>query len=344
MRNMFRSARVKLTLFYLAALLAFSVSVTGTIRVLADREYSRSDDAQRSAVRRMFVHDFFGDSTAPPPRPDSFYTVQNEERTLVSQHLNQELVLINVFALVLGGFLSYWFAGRTLKPIEEAHETQARFASDASHELRTPLTNMRLENEVFLRQKRFSEDEARSLIKSNLEEVQRLEQLSASLLDLTRYGKAALHLVVVPAAAVVAQAVEQVSKTPKAKQVQFEQKLTDESVLADHESLTQLLTIVLDNAVKYGPSAGKVAITGNRDGSDYVLTVTDEGSGIDQADLPFIFDRLYRGDKARSSKTGGYGLGLALAREIAVANHATITASNGPKKGASFAIRLSAAA
>lgn len=341
MRNMFRSARVKLTLFYLAALLAFSLSVTGTIRVLAEREYSRSNDIQRTEVRDLFVRHFFG--VTQQPRPDAFYTLQDEQEALVRQHLNQELVLINVFALVLGGFLSYWFAGRALKPIEEAHEAQARFASDASHELRTPLTNMRLENEVFMRQKDFSKDEARGLIKSNLEEVQRLEELSAHLLDLTRYGQAALDLVAMPIQPAVEQAMEQASKAPNAQHIQFKQNLAAGDVLGDHASIVQLLTIILDNAIKYGPSEGTVRITGKREGTDYVLTVTDDGPGIEPADLPFIFDRLYRGDKARSSKTGGYGLGLALAREIATANRASIAASNGAKKGACFTVRLAIA-
>jgi signal transduction histidine kinase len=338
---MFRSARVKLTLFYLAALLVFSLSVTGTIRVLAEREYNRSNDVQRSEVRQLFLQHFFGMDR--PMRPDTFYDVQAQQEELVRQHLNQELIIINIVALVLGGWLSYWFAGRTLKPIEEAHETQARFAADASHELRTPLTNMRLENEVFLRQKGFSEAEARGLIKSNLEEVQRLENLAASLLDLTQYGKASLELSPVSVLAIVDQATQRVAAQTKAKHAHIVKHIASDKVLADHHSLAQMLATVLDNALKYGSMAGTVTVEGTVEDDQYVLRVLDEGLGIDEADLPLIFDRLYRGDKARSSKTGGYGLGLALAREIAQANHATITASNREQGGACLEIRLNLA-
>jgi two-component system sensor histidine kinase CiaH len=338
---MFRSARVKLTLFYLAALLVFSLSVTGTIRVLAEREYDRSNDAQRTEVRQLWVRHFLG----VPQQPNDFYNVQDEQEALVSQHLNQELIMINICALVLGGFLSYWFAGRTLKPIQEAHEAQARFAADASHELRTPLTNMQLENEVFLRQKDFTKDEARDQIESNLEEVQRLEQLSTSLLALTRYGQASLTLKPLAMKQVVEQAVEAVEKAAKAKghAVQFDVHHVGGTAVGDHESLAQLVGIVLDNAVKYGPKDGTVTVQGKPDNGSYVLQISDQGLGITDHDLPFIFDRLYRGDKARSSQTGGYGLGLALAREIAAANRATIDAGNGPTGGAVFEIRLALA-
>ena len=123
-----------------------------------------------------------------------YNSVQHAQNELARQQLDREFIWINIGAFVLGGLFSYWFAGRTLHPIEEAHKAQARFASDASHELRTPLTNMKVENEVFLRQKQFSENEARELIGSNLEEVERLENLSTSLLDLTRYAQTPLKL------------------------------------------------------------------------------------------------------------------------------------------------------
>lgn len=334
---MFRSARVKLTLFYLAALLTFSMSVTGTIRVLAEREYNRANDVQLNHLEDLFVvRKFLGVA----PREEAFMDFQQRQEALVRDRLNRELVIINLVALVLGGILSYWFAGRTLRPIEEAHEAQARFASDASHELRTPLTNLRLENEIFLRQKGFSEREARELIKSNLEEVRRLEQLSAHLLDLTRFGRGALELKPILVEQLVSQATAQVAKAARTKQVTIEQKIAAAKVIGDQDSLRQMITIVLDNAIKYGPEKSKVIVDGHPASDGYLLAITDQGAGIAEDDMPFIFDRLYRGDKARSGKTSGYGLGLALAREIAAANFGSIEARNTADAGACFEIRL----
>lgn len=337
---MFRSARVKLTLFYLAILLAFSLTLTFSIRILAQREYDRSNDIQRGIVRHLFVQwPVDSDGDYPPP-DDTFTHAQNSQAAVVHRDLNIDLILINIVALVAGGLLSYWFAGRTLRPIEEAHETQKRFAADASHELRTPLTNMKLENEVFLRGEHFSEAEARELIRSNLEEVQRLETLSTNLLDLTQIGQAALTRTKLDVRQLVADSVRQVRKSVSARKANIEQQVEAADIRGHHDSLVQLLGLVLDNALKYGPEKGRVLVRGSRHDEQFVIEIIDEGPGIDEADLPFIFDRLFRGDKARS-RSGGYGLGLALAKEIAAANDAVITARNNEgAPGACFAITL----
>jgi len=86
-----------------------------------------------------------------------------------------------------------------------------------------------------------------------------------------------------------------------------------------------------------------VSVQGRIDGSHYIVSLADQGPGIDSTDLPHIFDRLYRGDKARSSKVSGYGLGLALAQEIAKANHITITVRNNKGGGARFELNLNIA-
>jgi signal transduction histidine kinase len=215
---------------------------------------------------------------------------------------------------------------------------------DASHELRTPLASMQLENEIFLRQKRFSEPEARAQIASNLEEVQRLESLASNLLDLTRYGKTGLQQKTIEINTLTDQAAQSLKKAMQARGILFKQEVAPAQVRAHEESVVQLLDILLDNAVKYGPQGGEVTLKGRVVGAEYVLEVRDQGPGVDPSDLPHIFDRLYRGDKARSSAVRGYGLGLALAQEIARANHAGITARNNtPEPGACFEVRLSTA-
>jgi signal transduction histidine kinase len=293
--NMFRSARLKLTLFYLGIIVLFNLAVTLSIRVYAEHEYLRSNVAQRSEVKDWVIRVFEG----PVPRYDSaISTIQADNAEIVRQHLNQGLLVINMFALAIGGLLSYWFSGRTLKPLEEAHEAQARFTADASHELRTPLANMRLENEVFLRQKHFTETEAREQLNSNLDEVQRLERLSANLLALHQYGQAALARSPIAVKRFVDDAIGQVSATASAKGMHIRAELAPARVIGHHESLMQLMDILLDNALKYGLQGKEVLVEGAKRGSQYVLTVKDKGPGIAPGDLPHIFDRLYRGDKS----------------------------------------------
>lgn len=333
---MFQSARIKLTLFYLAILVAFSLIITFSIRILAEREYLHSNMEQRGHVRQIILR--IQDFGHWPSK--AYVDLQEAEAARVRAQLNQDMLFINVAALIVSGVLSYWFAGRTLKPIEEAHEAQARFASDASHELRTPLTNMKLENEVFLRQKHFSEQEARDLIASNLEEVQRLEGLSSNLLALTQYGHTPLEIEPVSIKRVVSAAVKLAKPQAEARKVTIKVEVAPVLVRGHHDSLVQLVGILLDNAIKYGPEKGTVVVGGQRQEGGYVLWVQDEGPGIDEKDLPYIFDRLYRGDKARTSKEGGYGLGLSLARAIALANGAEIRAENTQAGGACLIVRL----
>lgn len=335
---MFKSARIQLTFFYLAILFAVSLIVTTSVRVLAEREYLHSNMVQRGEVHEFVL--LWPDWVKRKPDPNSFIDVQEAQAERVRQRLNQELLLVNVSALILGGVLSYWFAGRTLRPIEEAHEAQARFASDASHELRTPLTNLRLENEIFLRQKHFAEDEARELINSNLEEVQRMEGLSANLLALTQYANTPLALKPISLKRTVGEAVKLASKPAEAKGVTLKADFTPRKVIGNHESLAQLFGILLDNAIKYGPEKGTVTIGGKPLDGQYEVWVQDEGPGVAEADLPRIFDRLYRGDKARSSKVSGYGLGLSLAKAIAKANNAELTVKNLDPHGARFSVQL----
>lgn len=337
---MFHSARLKLTGFYLAILLCFSLASTFGIRTLAEHEFGHENDVQRQTVGYLEKH-AWGVATqflVPiQPRKD-FAAVQQNQDILVRRHLNEDLIYLNLLVLVVGGLLSYWYAGRTLKPIAEAHEAQKRFAADASHELRTPLANMQMENEVFLRQKSFSEAEARAQITSNLEEVQRLENLATNLLALTQYEQAQLHRAAISVKVLLENTLKHSLKAMESKHVTVEQVVTDAKVLGNDESLERLLTIVIDNAIKYGPEGGKIGISGKKSGGGYELSIRDEGPGVSPADMPFIFNRLYRGDKARSTKAEGYGLGLSLARQIAIANRASITVANAKKGGAIFTI------
>lgn len=335
--NIFHSARLKLTAFYFAVLLAFCLLLTFGIREFATHEFGLSNDAQRLSAHNLIVRLY-----APTTRPidDDFAAAQDKQVALARDRLNRDIVLIDLTVLVLGAVMSYWFAGWTLKPIEEAHEEQKRFTADASHELRTPLTSLRLENEVFLRQKRFNEADARVQLNSNLEEVSRLETLANSLLALNQYETASLVRKPVQVRNIVTAATDYTEKVAASKQTRFKVTVADSNVLGDKESLVELLCILLDNAVKYGPEKGTVAITGEAQDGHYLLSVRDEGLGITEEDLPHIFERLYRGDKARSGKVSGYGIGLSLAEKIAAANEVTIEATNHPDGGALFTLRL----
>ncbi len=334
--ELFRSARLRLTGFYMVILIIFSLVLTLSLRSLAGHTFDRAGEGDRGIVKQLF-NEYY----SVAPEPNLFNQFQNYQSANVHRDLDQYVIIINTIAIIVGGVVSYWYAGRTLKPIQNAHETQARFAADASHELRTPLTALRVENEVFLHQKNAKLSEARELLKSNLEEAHRLENLAGTLLALTQYEQATLELNAVVLKDVISSAQEHIDKAAKARRIKFVVNIPDKAkVMGEFDSLVQLVGIILDNAVKFGKSNSEAYIDAVKRDSHYYLSVRDKGNGIPEEDLPFIFDRLYRGDKSRASNTPGYGLGLSLAREIARVNRADITARNYPTGGAQFVISL----
>lgn len=320
------------------AVLAVSLSMSLGTRWLAQREYEHSNLEQRGAFRTIITN-LYGNPRLL--RSEDVFGFQQLQEEAVRQKLNTYVFWINLGALLVGGVGSYWFAGRTLRPIEEAHNAQKRFASDASHELRTPLTTIKAENEVFLRQKSFTESDARALIESNLEEVDRLDKLSANLLALTTYESASLTATKLAIRPIIDLAIKQTAKNHPG--VSFDVRLAKGRIIGDKASLVQLFGILLDNACKYGPQGEKVSVVGEATQGYYFVNVIDRGKGIPLDDLPYIFDRLFRGDKARSSSVQGHGLGLAIAKRIALKNEAEITAGNQPEGGAIFTVTLRSA-
>jgi signal transduction histidine kinase len=343
--NVFHSARLKLTVFYFAILLVFCLVLTFGAHAFTDHELDRGNMAQRGIAHQVFQQYFDqGDETPPPSGSFGgeryFANNQAKQADLTRQHINHDLLLMDMGLLVLGALASYWFAGRTLRPIQEAHEEQKRFTSDASHELRTPLASMKLENEVFLRQKHFTEPEARELITSNLEEVDRLERLATNLLALNTYENIQVSHAPVSVEDLVDTAITHVQRHAAASGIRFTQQLTPALVDVHAESITELLAILLDNAVKYGPADGEVVVRGTLEDDAYKITVQDHGPGIADKDLPHLFERMYRGDRARSSRVPGHGIGLSLAQQIAMANEAVLSAANAPDGGAVFTLIL----
>lgn len=341
--DLFESARLKLTIYYFIVLAVFCIVLTVGVRRLTDYELERSGLAERGTIQDLF-RNYYNDTDTPPNSmyPRYFENSQQRQADETRRDLDRDFVLFDVLLLAAGAVVSYWYAGRTLRPIEEAHEQQRRFTSDASHELRTPLASMRLENEVFLRQKNFSEKDAREQLASNLEEVERLEKLANNLLALSKYEYANMSHEPVNVVEVVHDALARARGNRQAKSVTFSEEVQPAKLDINRDSVVELLGILLDNAVKYGGTPGKVEVAGKLASDVYILTVRDHGTGIAEQDLPHIFERMYRGDKARSSKIAGHGIGLSLARQIAEANGAELIVGNASKgSGAVFTLTFS---
>jgi signal transduction histidine kinase len=273
---------------------------------------------------------------------DEIERIRNEQISETNNTLEVNLFYFNLLILVLSSLLSYFFAQRTLKPIEDMMEAQSRFSADASHELKTPLTAMRTEIEVNLRDQKISLAEARNLLSSNLEEIEKLETLSNALLKLAKYeDDKHKEFKEVSLTDIAAEAYEKVEKLADEKKIVFDNNLEDLKVKGDKASLTELFVILLDNAIKYSPVNSKISINMKKSLQHAEIRIKDEGVGIKEADLPHIFDRFYRADSSRSKdKVNGYGLGLSIAKRIVELHKGSIFAESKPGEGSTFVIKL----
>lgn len=239
------------------------------------------------------------------------------------------------------GRLAHTFDGMIAR-LDDSFRRQRQFTADASHEIRTPLTVMKGQIDVALQRERKPED-YRQVLQAINEEVDRLIRLAGSLLTLARAdaGQIPLAFESLSLTDVVASATEQVA--PMARERGVKLQITPSATVtiqADEDLLLHLLLNLLDNAIKYTPAGGQVSVGCRLVDAQVELWVRDTGCGIPEEQLPYIFDRFYRVDKARSRREGGAGLGLAISRWIAEAHGGSISVESAEGKGATFAVRL----
>jgi signal transduction histidine kinase len=255
----------------------------------------------------------------------------------------QKLVLINLLILAAGGVLSYYLAERSLRPIEEAHEAQSRFTADASHELRTPITAMLTENEVALLDDKLTAKQAKEILQSNNEELNKLSMLIDGLLRLAGHENSSLLKEKVSVNEIIKSAIDRLEKMAVESKINIEYLplKKDQIITADRNSIEEALVIILENALKYSHRQSKIEVIANCQKSLCNIAVKDNGVGINSVDLPLIFDRFYRADKSRTKQdVGGYGLGLSIAQDIVNKHGGTITVTSKPSKGSTFTIHI----
>jgi two-component system, OmpR family, sensor histidine kinase CiaH len=333
---MFHSARIKLTAWYLAIIMAVSLSFSAVIYRQIISEVERFARMQRVRIERRFPGGFI----IPQLPPDQELVEDIRNRLLL------RLAIINGSIFIAAGGLGYILAGRTLKPISDMLDEQNRFISDASHELRTPLTALKSSIEVSLRDKKLSLSDARKLLVDSVGDVDKLQHLSDELLQLAQYQSSygAGEFESVPLDGLMVRCVGQIAPLARKKDISVINRIGQLHTMGSSSHLEKVFVILLDNAVKYSPSGSSIEIDGHRVKGWNLISITDEGIGIDEDDVPHIFDRFYRADKARQKESAsGYGLGLSIARKIITQHHGTIRIESTPGKGSKFTVHLPAA-
>ena len=252
--------------------------------------------------------------------------------------LLMRLLFFNSIVFIFAGAASYFLAVKTLGPIEETHEQQKRFTSDVSHELRTPLTAIRMESEVALINENLSKEDLRAILSSNLEETTKIENLINSLLKLSRLESEEIkkNFTDVNIKDIVKEAISNVSKQAKVKKIKIINEVnTLDQISGDKNSLIQLLTIFLDNAIKYSQTNKEIDVSFNTNKNSKSLIIKDQGIGINKKDLDHIFDRFYKSDTSRTQNNikESYGIGLSIAKSIAEVHDINIVVSSQINKG-----------
>jgi signal transduction histidine kinase len=314
---MYQSATLKLTGWYIIILMSISLVFSVAIYEIGVHEVGvRLEKFQSGLLQNR--------TNTPVIMPSN--DLRSEQTNEASRNIITNLIYINLIILSVGAASGYFFARRTLRPVEKAHEAQSRFTSDASHELRTPLSVMKAEIEVSLRDDTLTKQEYKEVLKSNLEEVEKLSKLSEMLLVLSKLDHKKLtkkRLDMVPLAK---NAIKQF-KQPK-KRITLTGRM-NAFVFGNEASIQQLMIILIDNALKYSPANSTVAIRVFEHNQTMSFEVTNAGIGINEQALPHIFTRFYRGDSSRTGgEQKGFGLGLSIAKQVADLHNGEITASS----------------
>jgi signal transduction histidine kinase len=261
-------------------------------------------------------------------------------RTISAQNLSRRLVVPNTrdelqrLSETLNGML---------ERLEGAFRRITQFTADASHELRTPVAVMRTRTELSLRKAR-SADEYRETIRQVHDDLEQTSDLIEQLMYLARTdcGAETLQFAPTDVAEVLREAWQQGSALAEAKQIEFRSQIPRQpiAISGDSSSLRRLFLILIDNAVKYTAANGRVDVSLRESEGFAVVEVRDTGIGIAESDLPNVFERFYRADKARNRESGGVGLGLSIGRWIAEAHAGLIEVESSLGVGSVFRVRL----
>lgn len=261
------------------------------------------------------------------------------------QTLALTLAGVGAGALVIFLAISIFFARWSLRPVEAAWQQQQQFVADASHELKTPLTVILANTAILRAHPEHSIASQSQWIESTQTEAERMQELVCDMLELAKP---------VASAAQKGHVFEQVNLTDlvegdllQFESVAFERGVDLESTVEPNVSVTgnptrlhRLASTLLDNACKYAGKNGTVTVSLAACERFAMLRVNNTGTPIAPDDLPHVFDRFYRADKARTAARGSYGLGLAIAQEIAREHSGTITATSTPSEGTTFTVKL----
>ena len=227
--------------------------------------------------------------------------------------------------------------------LETLDQSRNQFVSNASHELKTPLATMKIMLESLIYQPDMDKELRAEFMNDINSEIDRLSNVVSDLLTLVQMDSKNVKLTRenLSIAALIKENAHRLQPIADQKQQQISLTLSDPcDIYADRSKLNQVIYNLMENAVKYTQSGGIIRVSLVRQGRDAIFTVTDNGPGIPKENLPHVFDRFYRVDKARSREKGGTGLGLSIVHQLVLLHGGAIRVESEEGKGASFIVEL----
>jgi two-component system sensor histidine kinase CiaH len=252
--------------------------------------------------------------------------------------VGNELIFIDLIILAVSAGVSYVLAGYTLRPIQVSMEAQKKFAENASHELRTPLAVMKNDAEVLLRNPYPTKELIHATLRSNVEEIDRMTKMAEDLLLLARSeNRKPVELEELDLNEVTQKVTEKMEIIAKEKGLTLNLATAASlPIQGNRGGLERVLVNLLQNSIQHTSKGGAVCVETMREDSKAVLKVTDTGAGIDEKDLPHLFERFYKGDGA-----SGSGLGLSIVKELVDQHSGDIEIVSAKGKGTTVTVQFS---
>jgi len=324
--NAFLRVKLKLTVFYIVGILVilaiFSLVVYSLFakNIAENIEYEGPDYEGRVDIEKQIIEK-------------------------AQDRLQAILLTVDGLIIIIVGGISYYLAGKTLKPVESSYAKQKKFLADSAHELRTPLAVMKTGAEAVLSDKSCKKEEYKKLVKDFLEELNFLSDMVNDLLFLTREDNLhSLEYIKTELRALVHKQIDLMVPYAKARQVTLEKNIIKESIFVKGNAgyLKRLVVNLIKNAIDYNYVKGKVLVSLQHEKKEAILKVVDTGMGISQEDIKHIFDRFYKIDQAGVEQNSGAGLGLSIVKEIVIAHKGKIKVNSEINQGAEIIISLPA--
>jgi len=319
----FLRAKLKLTFFYTVGVLVILVIFSLVVYSLFSQNISENIEYEG-------------------PEYEGNANIEAQILEKVQDRLQAILLTVDGLIVILVGGISYYLAGKTLKPIESAYAKQKKFLADSAHELRTPLAVMKTGAEAVLGDEASKKEEYKKLAEDFLEELNFLTDMVNDLLFLVREDNLhTLEYTKTDLGVLVHKQIGLIVPYAKARQVRLEKNIKGNIFIKGNRGhLRRLVANLIKNAIDYNYAGGKVFISLQQEKKEAILKVVDTGIGISQEGIMHVFDRFYKADQARVGENSGAGLGLSIVKEIVNNHKGKIKVNSEINKGTEIIISL----